>query len=163
MDRMDALATVTISGRPVVLRRATAEDLPGIVALLVEDPVGGARESAEDIAAYRRAFQAIDADQAHLLVVADDGNGVVGTMQLSVLPALPHRGALRAQLEGVHVRPDRRGNGLGAAMITWAVEGARRRGCALVQLTSDKRRAAAHRFYARLGFAASHVGFKLKL
>jgi GNAT superfamily N-acetyltransferase len=87
----------------------------------------------------------------------------VGTLQLSVLPSLPHRGALRGQLEGVHVRADQRGGGLGAAMVGWAVEEARRRGCSEVQLTSQKRRTDAHRFYERLGFTRSHEGFKLLL
>jgi GNAT superfamily N-acetyltransferase len=87
----------------------------------------------------------------------------VGTVQLSFLPGLARRGALRAQLEAVRVRADQRGRGVGAAMIGWAIEEARRRGCALVQLTSDKSRPDAHRFYAGLGFVASHEGLKLPL
>jgi len=84
-------------------------------------------------------------------------------MQLSFLPGLARRGALRAQIEAVRVRDDFRGGGLGAAMLAWAIDEARRRGCALVQLTTDKSRTSAHRFYERLGFVASHEGMKLTL
>jgi GNAT superfamily N-acetyltransferase len=88
----------------------------------------------------------------------------VGTFhQLSFLPGLARRGALRAQIEAVRVAASQRGGGLGAAMMTWAIDEARRRGCSLVQLTSDKNRTEAHRFYASLGFAASHEGMKLHL
>jgi GNAT superfamily N-acetyltransferase len=88
---------------------------------------------------------------------------VVGTLQLTVIPGLARAGALRAQEEAVRVRADLRGRGIGEAMMRWVVAEARARGCALVQLTTDKRRADAHRFYARLGFTASHQGFKLRL
>jgi GNAT superfamily N-acetyltransferase len=147
-----------------VLRRALRDDVPAIVELLAEDELGTGRDGAAGgVEPYLGAFDAIDTDPAHLLVVAETGGEIVGTLQLSVLPSLPHRGAFRAQLEGVHVRADRRGGGLGAAMVGWAVEEARRRGCAEVQLTSQKRRVDAHRFYERLGFARSHEGFKLIL
>ena len=96
-------------------------------------------------------------------MVAEAGGAVVGTMQLLFLPGLSRRGALRAQVEAVRVAAPGRGHGLGSAMIRWAISEARRRGCALVQLTSDKSRTDAHRFYARLGFAASHEGMKLPL
>ena len=162
---MDVLTTLSVDGRPVELRRAVAGDLPALVALLADAPLGGTREAhaGDDLAPYRRAFARIDADPAHLLVVAVDGDDVVGTVQLSFLPGLARRGALRAQFEAVRVRSDHRGRGLGEAMIGWAIEEARRRGCALVQLTTDKARADAHRFYERLGFVASHEGLKLPL
>jgi GNAT superfamily N-acetyltransferase len=96
-------------------------------------------------------------------VVAEADGDVVATFQLSFLPGLARRGALRAQIESVRVREDYRGRRLGEAMMTWAIEEARRRGCAIVQLTSDKSRQAAHRFYDRLGFAATHEGMKLRL
>ena len=112
---------------------------------------------------YEAAFAAVDADPAHLLVVADDGGTVAGTLQLSFVPGLSRRGTLRAQVEGVQVAAAARGRGLGAAMVRWTVEEARRRGAALVQLTTDKRRSDAHRFYERLGFVASHEGMKLEL
>jgi len=95
--------------------------------------------------------------------VAERDGQIVGTLQLSFLPGLARRGALRAQIEAVRVAQGERGSGLGAAMMGWAIEEARRRGCALVQLTTDKSRADAHRFYARLGFVASHEGMKLAL
>jgi GNAT superfamily N-acetyltransferase len=158
---------LSVGGRPVALRRAVEDDLPALVALLADDPLGSTREggadSDEELAPYRRAFTLLDADPAHLLVVAVDGVDVVGTFQLSFLPGLARRGALRAQIEAVRVRADHRGRGLGAAMIGRAIEEARRRGCALVQLTTDRRRPEAHRFYAGLGFVPSHEGLKLPL
>lgn len=165
---MDApLATLTVAGTPVELRRATAGHLAELVALLAGDVLGATREAldpaGEELVAYRRAFDRIDADPAHLLVAAVEGTEIVGTLQLSVLPGLSRRGSLRGQIESVHVRGDRRGRGLGAAMIGWAVEEAGRRGCGMVQLTSNKVRTDAHRFYGRLGFEATHEGFKLQL
>ncbi len=148
------------------LRRATLDDVPGIVALLTDDPLGAEREAAGAAAAmqpYLRAFEAIDADAAQLLLVAETGGTVVATMQLSFIPGLARQGALRAQIEAVRVHADLRGSGLGRAMVGWAVTESRRRGCALVQLTSDKQRPDAHRFYAELGFVATHEGFKLGL
>lgn len=112
---------------------------------------------------YREAFDDIDGDPRQLLVVAVAGDDVVGTMQLSFIPGLSRRGALRAQIEAVRVRDDYRSQGLGRAMFAWAIDEAERRGCAMVQLTADKTRTDAHRFYARLGFVASHEGFKLDL
>ena len=148
------------------LRPATVADLEPIVRLLADDQLGAARDGGftDDPEPYRRAFAVIDADPAHLLlaVLAPDG-AVVGTLQLSFLPGLARRGALRAQLEAVRVAGAHRGGGLGTAMLTWAVDVARQRGCSLVQLTSDKSRVDAHRWYARLGFVASHDGFKLRL
>jgi GNAT superfamily N-acetyltransferase len=158
---------LAVGGARVLLRRATAADLPAVVALLAHDPIGVGRESVtageRDLAPYRSAFSLIEADAAQLLVVVADGDDVVGTLQLSFIPGLARRGALRAQIEAVRVRVDRRGHGLGAAMFEWAIGEARRRGCALVQLTTDKGRPDAHRFYERLGFVASHEGRKLQL
>lgn len=154
----------------VRVRPAVAADLPALVALLADDALGAARESAVgEGAGYERAFALVDADPAHLLVVlqsegdARGGGDVVGTLQLSFLPGLSRRAALRAQIEGVRIRADRRGSGLGEALLGWAVAEARRRNCALVQLTTDRSRAVAHRFYERAGFVASHVGYKLGL
>jgi GNAT superfamily N-acetyltransferase len=156
--------TLRLDGGPVELRRATAADLPALVALLADDPLGAGREQTDgDLSPYRRAFDLVDADPAHLLVVAVACGAVAGTLQLTFLPGLARRGALRAQLEAVRVSSDHRSRGLGAAMVGWAVEEGRRRGCALVQLTTDTSRADAHRFYERLGFVASHAGLKLPL
>jgi GNAT superfamily N-acetyltransferase len=145
------------------LRRATSADLPALVALLADDPLGRTREDPVDLAPYERSFAQIDADPHQLLVVGASGDDVVAMLQLSFLPGLSRRGALRAQVEGVRVRADRRGRGTGAALIGWAIEEARDRGCAVVQLTSDRSRTDAHRFYERLGFVDSHAGLKLAL
>ena len=154
-----------MSEPPHELREATLADLPAIVALLVDDPLGATRESdgADELAPYQSAYAAIEADPAHLLLVACEGDRVVGTMQVSFIPGLSRGGMLRAQVEAVRVHRERRGDGLGEAMITWAIDEARRRGCGLVQLTTDKQRVEAHRFYERLGFVASHEGLKLGL
>jgi len=163
---MSVLAELDLGSAAVTLRRARAADIADIVGLLADDPLGAARDgvrTAADLAVYERAFALIDGDPAELLVVAEAGGAVAGTMQLLFLPGLSRRGALRAQVEAVRVDAPWRGHGLGSAMIRWGTGEARRRGCALVQLTSDKSRADAHRFYERLGFTASHEGMKLTL
>lgn len=163
---MNDLATIELGASAVVLRRAEAGDIPAVVGLLAADQLGATRDgvnTAQDLAAYQLAFRAIDADPAHVLVVAQAGQQLVATMQLSFIPGLARRGALRAQIEAVRVHESYRGRGLGAAMLGWAIEEARRRGCGLVQLTTDKARPDAHRFYERLGFVASHQGMKLRL
>jgi GNAT superfamily N-acetyltransferase len=160
------LATVDLGPWEAIIRRAEAGDVPAIVDLLAADQLGATREgarTAEDLAAYHQAFAAIDGDSAHLLVVAEVDAEIVATFQLSFLPGLARRGALRAQIEAVRVRNDCRGRGLGEAMMAWAIDEARRRGCAILQLTSDKSRHAAHRFYGKLGFVATHEGMKLRL
>ena len=110
---------------------------------------------------YAAAFAEIDADPAHRLIVAERDGAVVGTLQISTIPGLPGFGMRRAMLENVHIRADQRGNGLGTEMVLWAIEQARLAGCGVVQLTSNKVRLDAHRFYRKLGFQASHEGFKL--
>jgi len=160
------LAQLEAGASKVTLRTAVADDVLAIVDLIAADQLGATRDGvrdAADLAAYEAAFRAIDADPAHILVVAESGGDIVGTMQLSFLPGMARRGAFRAQIEAVRVAANVRGGGLGASMITWAIDEARRRGCALVQLTTDKSRADAHRFYGRLGFVASHEGMKLPL
>jgi GNAT superfamily N-acetyltransferase len=160
------LATIELGGSTVVLRRAEAGDIPAIVDLLAADQLGATRDgvnTAQDLAAYQAAFRAIDTDPAHVLLVAQAGQQLAGTLQLSFIPGLARRGALRAQIEAVRVHESHRSRGLGAAMMGWAIEEARRRGCGLVQLTTDKARPDAHRFYERLGFVTSHEGMKLRL
>lgn len=147
----------------VVLRRAVADDVAPIVRLIADDQLGARREDPGDLTAYLPAFAAIDADPAQLLAVLDDAGTVVGTMQLTFIPGLSRMGALRCQVEAVRVAASHRGQRLGEQMIRWAVDESVRRGCALVQLTTDKSRADAHRFYERLGFTASHEGFKMAL
>ena len=160
---MAVLSRITAGGATYDIRRATHADVAALVELIAADQIASTREGG-DLAPYERAFATIDADPAQLLIVVTDANGVAaGTLQLTVIPGLARRGALRAQIEAVRVRDDLRGHGLGAALMQWAIDEARRRDCVLVQLTSDKRRAEAHRFYGRLGFTASHEGFKLRL
>jgi ribosomal protein S18 acetylase RimI-like enzyme len=145
------------------IRRARAEDVSAIVALLADDALGATRESPDDPAPYRTAFKAIDADPNQHLVVAERDGRVVGCLQLTVIHGLSRRAATRAIIESVRVGSGERGGGLGTTMITWAIEESRRLGVDLLQLTSDNSRTDAHRFYERLGFEASHVGFKLAL
>jgi GNAT superfamily N-acetyltransferase len=146
-------------------RAATAEDLPAILAMLIDDELCKLREDPGTPLnpAYLAAFEAITRDPNQLLAVADRDGQVVGCFQLSVLPGLSHRGAWRGQIEGVRIAASERGSGLGKAMMEWAIAQCRARGCRMVQLTTDKRRHDAHRFYARLGFVASHEGMKLEL
>ncbi len=151
--------------QPVVFRRTAAADLPAIVALLADDPFGSGRESAgpQLDPAYTDAFAAIERDPNQLLAVAERDGRVIGVLQLSFIPGLTRRGMWRGQIEGVRVAADERGSGTGRAMLVWAIAECRRRGVGLVQLTSDKRRAQAHRFYEALGFRATHEGYKLDL
>ncbi|MFS2090217.1 N-acetyltransferase family protein [Paenarthrobacter nicotinovorans] len=155
--------TAAVEGGTFSLRRARRGDLPRILALLADDQLGAVRESADDPAPYERAFDAIDADPAHLLVVGELNGEVVATFQVSYIPGLSRKGSWRSQIEAVRVSGELRGQGVGALMSQWAIDQARERGCSLVQLTTDKSRVAAHRFYERLGFVASHEGMKLKL
>jgi ribosomal protein S18 acetylase RimI-like enzyme len=150
---------------PVVFRSATVDNLPAIVALLMDDPLGKLREdlSTPLNPAYLAAFEAIERDPNQLLAVADEAGEMVGCLQLSFLPGLSHLGMWRGQIEGVRVASSRRGSGIGKTMIQWAIEECRGRGCGLVQLTTDKRRVDARRFYEGLGFVASHEGMKLAL
>lgn len=160
------LAELELPGRRFTIRKAESCDVASIVGLLAADQLRASVDSTaiEHRNPYDLAFQAIDADPAQLLlVVVSTENEVAGTMQLTFIPGLARGGATRLQIEAVRVRSDFRSQGLGGAMISWAVAEGRRRGAQLVQLTSDQSRVAAHRFYERLGFEASHVGFKLSL
>jgi GNAT superfamily N-acetyltransferase len=158
------LARLETGDTSIRLTRAVAADLQALVALLMDDPISAGREPGDgDLSPYRRAFEAIDADPHQLLVSALDGDRLVGTFQLTFISGLTRGGATRAQIEAVHVHRDYRSRGLGGAMMRWAIAEARGRGCAVVQLTSDKSRRDAHRFYERLGFVGSHEGFKLQL
>jgi GNAT superfamily N-acetyltransferase len=150
----------------VILRRARRDDVPAIVALLQDDFLGATRETPKGATlpeSYFLAFEEIDRDPRAELVVAEEDGAIVGTMHLTVLPHLSSKGSRSLQLENVHVAASRRSKGLGRRMIDWAVERARREGCARVQLTTNKLRKDAHRFYERLGFVASHEGMKRAL
>ncbi|WP_030383948.1 GNAT family N-acetyltransferase [Streptomyces sp. NRRL S-241] len=147
----------------LTIRPATAADVPAVVAMLADDPLGATRESPDDLAPYLAALKRLTDDPNQHLVVAVRADRVVGTLQLTIVPGLSRRGATRAIIEGVRVHAEERGSGLGTRFIEWAVEKSRAENCSLVQLTSDATRTDAHRFYERLGFTASHVGFKLQL
>ena len=149
----------------VIFRDATAADLPAIVALLAEDTLG---ETLEDPAlpldpGYEAAFAAIQSDPGQRLLVAVLDDHVIGTMQLSTIPGIAFKGAWRGQIEAVRIASDLRGRGLGEQLIEYGVEQFRQGGCKFVQLTSDKSRTSAHRFYERLDWTRSHDGFKLTL
>lgn len=145
-----------------MFRRATADDVAAIVALLADDVLGAAREAPGD-PAYAAAFAAIDADPNQYLAVAEMDGRILGCLQLTFVPGLSHRGAWRGQVESVRVAADQRGTGLGRRFLEWAIAQCRSRGCRMVQLTTDKSRADALRFYELLGFIASHKGMKLAL
>jgi ribosomal protein S18 acetylase RimI-like enzyme len=147
----------------IVIRRADRDDVPVIVALLADDPLGAKREDVADLAIYERAFDEVAAQPGNMILVADRAGEIIGCLQFTIIPGLSRRGAKRGQIEGVRVAADSRGLGLGERMLRHAIDLARDAGCALVQLTSDNSRADAHRFYERLGFVASHAGFKLDL
>jgi GNAT superfamily N-acetyltransferase len=145
------------------IRPATRDDVPAIVGMLADDPLGAQRESPDDLEPYLAALERLSSDPNQHLVVATREDRVVGTLQLTIVPGLSRRGATRSIIEGVRIHTDERGGGLGSRLIEWAIEESRRQRCQLVQLTSDNTRTDAHRFYERLGFTASHVGFKLAL
>ena len=150
----------------LIFRDATAGDLPAIVAMLADDGLGGGRETvlAEGVdPVYATAFEAVSGQAGNRVIVAEQDGALVGTYQFIVIPGLSHRGTTRAQIEAVRVAKDLRGHGIGEAMLRHAVEEAKAKGCGLVQLTSSKRRGRAHTFYERLGFVATHIGFKLEL
>ena len=150
----------------LTFRSATRADVPVILELLADDSVSLARDGAvseEADAAHWAAFEAIDADPRNELIVAVLDGVVAGTFQLTFTPSLSRGGAERMTIEAVRVRADLRGGGVGRAMMEWAIARGRSRGCRLAQLTTDKRRVDAHRFYESLGFVASHYGMKLQL
>lgn len=149
----------------ITVRRANADDLTAIIALLAHDPLGEQREdpSTPLNPAYIAAFRAIDADPNQLLAVITEEDRVVGTLQLTFIPGLSRTGAWRGQIEAVRVAAHRRDAGLGRYAFEWAIAECRARGCRLVQLTTDRDRPDAHQFYERLGFTASHLGFKKAL
>jgi GNAT superfamily N-acetyltransferase len=147
----------------ISIRQATANDIQAIVDMLADDPLGATRESPSDLSPYIAAFAEIDANSHQLLLVAERDGQVVGTAQLSFMPGLSHRGMQRADIEAVRIHADARGGGLGSRLITHCIDEARARGCGMVQLTSNASRTDARRFYERLGFTASHIGFKMSL
>jgi ribosomal protein S18 acetylase RimI-like enzyme len=146
-------------------RRAGRDDLDAIITMLADDNLGATREDTSHPVngKYVEAFDAIDADPNQLLVVAEQDGAVVGCLQLTFIPGLSRLGLWRGQIESVRIAANHRGSGLGRTMIEWAIAQCRTRGCGLVQLTSDKSRTDAVRFYESLGFTVSHEGLKLSL
>lgn len=149
----------------LTIRDAREDELDFVTGLIADDALAMARDTptGEEARYQREAFEAIAADPNHRLLVAELEGEPVGSFQLSFVPGIAVGGAWRGQIEFVRVASALRGRGIGAAMMRWAIEECRARGCYLVQLTSDYGRPAAHRFYERLGFTASHAGFKLRL
>lgn len=149
----------------IAIRTATLDDLPFIVGLIEADSVSGSTEDAADPMGpgYRAAFAAVDADPNQLLLIAERAGTPVGTFQLTFTPGIVRQGGWRCTIEAVHVAHDQRNQRIGQFMMEWAIDKARERGCGTVQLTSNKARTDAHRFYSRLGFTPSHEGFKLAL
>jgi ribosomal protein S18 acetylase RimI-like enzyme len=149
---------------PITIRRARRDDVGSIVAMLADDPLGSGRERIENPlpASYFAAFERLDRDPNIQLVVAEGGGVVVGCLQLCILPGLSSQGASRALIEDVRVASSRRSRGIGEQLVQWAVAQARAGGCKLVELLTHNSRVDAQRFYARLGFKASHVGMTVR-
>ncbi|WP_313404970.1 GNAT family N-acetyltransferase [Aeromicrobium sp.] len=157
------METLSTNGHTYELSRATRADVPAIVALMSDDAIGAGREST-DVTPYLEAFDEVDADDAHLLlVVRDEAATPVATLQLTIVPGLSRGGTKRLLIEGVRVASSTRGSGLGTTLMRWAQAWGAQRGASIAQLTSDKRRTDAHRFYEALGYEATHEGFKLPL
>jgi GNAT superfamily N-acetyltransferase len=146
----------------MIFRAATDEDIPAVVALLADDVLGQGREGG-DLRRYVAAFRAMAAEGANHLIVGEDEGAVIACYQITFITGLSLQATRRAQVEGVRVAAGRRGAGLGAALMADAEARARAAGCGLVQFTSNAARPEAHRFYARLGYVPSHVGFKKPL
>lgn len=149
----------------LIFRRAIEADVPAIIAMLADDILGAARETGgpESLPKYLAAFRAIDADPNQFLLVVENGAQIVGTLQLTFIAGLARAGLKRGLVEAVRVARDRRGEKIGEAMIAWVLEKCRQERCGIVQLTTDKSRKEAHRFYDRLGFEPSHIGYKMML
>jgi GNAT superfamily N-acetyltransferase len=148
----------------LIFRDATVADLRFILQSVVEDsvvPTGDDPANAND-PRYVAALDAMRADPNQMMMIAELDGAPVGTIQLTFIPGIPGHGLWRGLIENVHITPSQRNKGFGAQMIQWAIEQSRARGCGLVQLTSNKKRLDAHRFYERLGFEKSHDGFKLR-
>lgn len=166
----DLTLPVSLSARsgPFVLRSASEDDLTALMALLADDPISAARgDRADDSdrAVYADALRAVQAEQSNIILVAEAPTGeIIGTLQLTRIPGLARRGATRLLVEAVRVSSAQRSTGIGAALMGWVAESAASElGTTLIQLTSDAQRVDAHRFYERLGYTGSHLGFKLDL
>ncbi len=146
-------------------RTARREDLPEIVRMLADDFLGSQRERFEIPLpeAYEKSFAEIEADASNELIVVEANGEIVGTLQLTFIPSISFQGGKRAQIESVRVDRKYRGQGLGKKVFEWAIDRAKEKNCRIIQLSTNKDRADAHRFYENLGFKASHTGMKLYL
>ena len=153
------------TGPVIELREARREDLSEIVRLLADDPLGGSRECDQSPLppAYDEALAAIAEDPNNEILVATLAGQIVGVLQLTFIPSLTYTGSWRAQIEGVRVAAEYRGQGIGTQLVNWAIELAKTKNCRLVQLTMDRRRERAGAFYRRLGFGVTHEGFKMEI
>ncbi|RNC87870.1 MAG: GNAT family N-acetyltransferase [Winogradskyella sp.] len=145
-------------------RKATNNDIPKIVGMIADDELGKTRENFQTPLPeeYHTAFQNINADQnQELIVVEDENSEIIGTLQLSFIQYLTYRGGIRAQIEAVRIRKDKRGLGIGQTMFQWAINRAKERNAHLLQLTTDKKRPNAIKFYEDLGFKSTHEGMKM--
>ncbi len=148
------------------IRKAKKEDVPAIVSMIANDKLGQLREDYRDPLPqkYFRAFEAIDSDSNQELMVCEASAGqIIGTLQLSFIPYLTYQGGIRAQIEAVRVHETYRGKGIGQQLFEWAISRAKEKGAHVLQLTTDKKRPEALKFYEKLGFSASHEGMKLHL
>ena len=154
-----------MSAHELIFRIARQADVPSIVRLLADDELGSLRERYEDPIpeSYYAAYKLINKDSNHELIVAELNGAVIGTLHLMFLPSLSFQGGLRAQIESVRVDTYHQNHGIGNQMMKWAIERAKARKAHIVQLTTHKSRADAHRFYERLGFKGTHLGMKLSL
>jgi GNAT superfamily N-acetyltransferase len=144
----------------LLIRKATNEDVPTILALLMDDDLGKLYEDGS-LEVYENAFQNISRDANQILAVAVLNSKIVGCLQITFILGLARKGMWRAQIEGVRNARSLRGSGLGTDMIEWAIALCKERGCGLMHLLADKSRTEAHRFYESLGFRANHQGFRL--
>ena len=149
----------------MIFRKATRKDLPSIIEMLANDKLGKSREVFTEPLpdSYYKAFDAIDADPNQELIVADNGDEVIGTLQITFTPGLTYQGSIRATVEAVRIKDNMTGKGIGQQMMEWAIKRAKERKAHIVQLTSNKQRPDAIRFYEKLGFKSSHEGLKLYL
>ena len=149
----------------LIYRHATENDIPVLIKMLSDDSLGKLREDASVPVnpCYLAAMQHIQNDPNNELTIVESDGAIVGMLQLTFIPYLTYKGSWRCLIEGVRIKEGYRGKGLGTLVFQWAIERAKEKKCHLVQLTSDKQRSDAIRFYENLGFKASHEGFKLKI
>jgi ribosomal protein S18 acetylase RimI-like enzyme len=145
----------------ILIRKACKNDINSIVSLLKDDELGGVREELGH-PNYLLAFNKINNDPQQLLIVCELDNLIIGTAQLTLIPYINRKGITRGLIEGVRVHSSYRGKGIGKEMFKWLINESRQRGCKIVQLTTDKSRIEALKFYKSLGFIDTHIGMKLE-